>query len=305
MNSQTTTTSQDASSDGRWLLAHPILPLVRIVHFLYLTGPFDKVAEVLEQLLEPIAINASVYQEPARLLAPYLPILTAFEAEKAGREKADVIVLDEQGQLLEGFTALGLWVAQRVMTAELAHLNSILCRPCACTLCCEGPVAAEDGREAKQYFFEIPLTDVETELFELPVHNSVQSRSLAALDEPGLTVDGQPFYERPAALYNWRTGWSLILPRSSVCPHLERQQRSCTIYPHRPEVCRRPQIFSYVLERVAEHDEERGGHLIPAYCSRNKLLAVWDCPYVRRFKEEIVQYAALCELEPVFKENKG
>lgn len=302
MNSHAT---PDAPDDGQWLLAHPILPLVRIVRFLYLTGPFDTVAEVLTELTEPIETNTGIYQEPASLLTPYLPIMAIFEAEKAGRGSPDAIILNEQREPMEGFAALDHWVAQQILTVELERLNSILCRPCGCVLCCEGPVVAADGGETRQHFFEIPLNDTETKLFELPVLDTEESRSLTALDDPGLSVDGRPFYEGEPALYKWRTGWSMILPRARACPHLDRRRFSCAIYPQRPEVCRRPQVFPYALERAPELDEEREGRLLPAYYSRGKLLAVWDCPYVKRFKEEIAQYAELCELEPVFMENKG
>jgi hypothetical protein len=38
--------------------------------------------------------------------------------------------------------------------------------------------------------------------------------------------------------------------------------------------------------------------------ARNKVLAVWYCPYVRKFQHEIGMYAEMSGLEPVFKKSK-
>jgi hypothetical protein len=61
-----------------------------------------------------------------------------------------------------------------------------------------------------------------------------------------------------------------------------------------------PQIFPYLLERAAI---DKGG--METYILRNKILAVWDCPYVKEYKEEIATYAELCGLEPLFRQNKN
>jgi len=44
--------------------------------------------------------------------------------------------------------------------------------------------------------------------------------------------------------------------------------------------------------------------LIPVYVARNKVLGVWDCPYVRKYQDEIGAYAEMSGLEPVFKKSK-
>ena len=96
----------------------------------------------------------------------------------------------------------------------------------------------------------------------------------------------------------------MILPKDTQCPTLDISTGCCRIYPHRPEVCRRPQIFSYVLEHAPDLDIEYDGRVLPTYIKQNKLLAVWDCPYVKILKDEIAQYAEICGLEPIFRENK-
>jgi hypothetical protein len=60
-----------------------------------------------------------------------------------------------------------------------------------------------------------------------------------------------------------------------------------------------------MLEREATCDQVVGEQTLPAFIVRKKLLAVWDCPYVKQFQDEISRYAEICELEPLFKENKG
>ena len=107
-----------------------------------------------------------------------------------------------------------------------------------------------------------------------------------------------------AGLYHWENGWSLILPESSVCLHLARDTKKCMVYIKRPEVCRKPQIFAYVLEKTSDTAKRSDGVLIPVYMARNKVLAVWDCPYVRKFQDEIGSYAEMSGLEPVFKKSK-
>ena len=191
---------------------------------------------------------------------------------------------------------------------ELEKINSLLCGPCMCVLCCVGPdygVAADAGRVMRQDFFEIPLTAKETALFELPKMDNEGTRARTSNTEPPLQVNGRPFYEQGPAIYNWQNGWSMVLPPHSVCPKLDGQRRCCCIYPQRPRVCRRPQLFPYLIQKSAarSNGNTRGPAFV--YITRHKLLAVWDCPFVRNFKKEIAAYAAACKLEPVFMENKG
>jgi Fe-S-cluster containining protein len=115
------------------------------------------------------------------------------------------------------------------------------------------------------------------------------------LDDHSLELEGRPFYTRETpALFHWQNGWSMILPRETACPALADNGR-CLVYNNRPQVCRRPQIFSYVLEQT---DQEN------TFCLRGSLLAILDCPYVQQLREQIAAYAAACELELVLKGNK-
>lgn len=280
---------------GLAMLANPVLPLARIVQLLYLTGPFERIAPILDELNEPVEMAASAYENPRELLLPYLDDLRLFEQLKhPGQE--ETLILAESLEPLEQFEALELRVSQRILTRELEKINSLLCGLCNCSLCCIGP-----SPEMSQFFFEIPLTDLETGLFDLPRVDTLESSRTAPCTEPPLMVGEAPFFKAPPALYRWEKSWSLILPKNAACPNLAQATGGCTIYPERPNTCRRPQIFPYALERLPEHDSEAK----TAYVARHKLLAVWDCPYVRELREEIGAYAQLCGLTPIFKWNKA
>lgn len=280
---------------GLAMLANPVLPLARIVQLLYLTGPFERIAPILDEFNEPVEMAASSYENPRELLLPYLDDLRLFEQLKhPGQEEA--LILAESLEPLEQFEAFELRVSQRILTRELEKINSLLCGLCNCSLCCIGP-----SPEMSQFFFEIPLTDLETGLFDLPRVDTLESSRTDPYTEPPLMVGEAPFFMAPPALYRWEKRWSLILPKNAACPNLAQATGGCTIYPERPNTCRRPQIFPYALERLPEHDKETR----PAYVARHKLLAVWDCPYVRELREEIGAYAQLCGLTPIFKWNKS
>lgn len=297
MSKQTISDRQFES--GLALLAKPLLPLARIVQMLYLTGPFATVAEVIDELHEPIETNTATYDNPGDLLRPHLDLLREFERFKRPQPPL-ARILDEEENPIEPMEAIALYVGQQLLTRELETINSLLCAPCGCTLCCVGPDAQQ-----QQTFFEIPLQPEETSLFDLPQINSRQSRETTPYREPPLLRDNHPFYQTESALYHWRHGWSLILPRHTSCPHLAPASGHCTIYPQRPDVCRRPQIFAYALERDQNLDVEVEGRMVPGFIGRNKLLAIWDCPYVKRFQDQIGSYAESCGLEPIFKENKN
>jgi Fe-S-cluster containining protein len=280
-------------------LASPILPLARLAGMLYLTGPFATLEALLDELNEPVETAGISYEQPASLLRPYLDALRPFERLKNPQQPSRVIV-DENMQPAEQFTALDSWITQNVLTRELEEINSLLCGPCGCTLCCTGPSAAQE-----QEFFEIPLAASETALFDLPRLDDEKTRAASPDDEPPLALHGAPFYANPAALYAWRKGWSMILPRRSRCPNLTADSGGCQIYPDRPDVCRRPQIFPYMLEREPALDMEYDGRILPAFVIRTKILAIWDCPYVKQFQDEIARYAQMCDMEPIFKQNKS
>ncbi len=278
-------------------LSQPILPLIRLVQLLYLTGPFATINELVAELNEPIDTVVR-YEEPARALVPYLDLLTELHRLK-DHTPANYAVFNHGASPLAAMEAIELWIAQQVVTRELETINSLLCGPCGCTLCCTGP-----SPDLRQLFFEIPLDAAETVLFPLGCNDTPESRAVTADSEPGLMIEGLPFHDHGPALYHWRSGWSMILPRQSACPHLQ-PSRACAIYPERPVVCRRPQIFAYILDRTPAYDLDGATGAIPAYRHEGKVLAVWDCPYVKRFQQEIATYAERCELEPIFKENKA
>lgn len=283
---------KEALTEGCALLRQPVLPLVSIVQFLFLTGDFATVDEVIAELPAEIETGFACYADAATILAPYSDLLQPLAAFKAGQPPRERVI-DIDGQPLDALSATTALVAQRVLTRELERINSLLCAPCGCVLCCVGPEP-----EMAQTWFEIPLRPGEHELFPLTRVDTSASRSCRPGDEPPLQVANSEFYDRTdPLLIHWQPGWSVILPTASRCPNLELSGR-CRVYPHRPEVCRRPQIFPYVVESV-EHQGQ------PALRLRQSLLAVVDCPYVRLLQEEIGAYAAACELEMIFRHNKA
>ena len=283
---------KEALTAGLGLLRQPVLPLVGIVQFIFLTGDFATVDEVIAQLPEEIETNTALYRDAASALAPYVDLLQPLADLKAGTPLSTRVVgLD--GHPVDPMTATMALVGQRILTRELERINSLLCAPCGCTLCCVGPEAAMNQR-----YFEIPLQPEETAVFPLERIETEGSRTQRIDDEPVLQVAGRDFFNRmDPVLIRWQPGWSLVLPTASRCPNLEPSGR-CRVYPDRPQVCRRPQIFPYVVEPV----EDQGS---PAFRLRQTLLAVADCPYVRLVQDEIAAYAAACELEMMFRHNKA
>ena len=281
-------------AEGLARLKTPVLPLVHIVQWLYLSGPFQTVAEMLPQLTEPIEMEHGTYHDPITVLAPYSEALAHLHGLKQHPAAATPrFIQDEDGTSLDAMEAVVQWTRHLILSRELEAINSLLCAPQGCTLCCTGPTD-----EQQQLFFEIPLEASETALFDLRRHDDPESRTATPYDEPPLLRQGSPFYATGTCLYNWRSGWGLILPKGSRCPQLD-DSGACSIYPQRPSVCRKPQIFPYLLEKEAERGER-----CETYTLRNKILAVWDCPYVMDNREEIATYAELCGLEPVFRRNK-
>lgn len=284
---------KEALAAGMELLRKPVLPLVGIVQFLYLTGAFATVEEVIDQLPETIETGFTVYEHAAADVSLYIDLLQPLVALKIGEPQREQVV-DSDGRPVDTMSATTALVAQRILTRELEQINSLLCGPCNCTLCCIGP---EPGMA--QAYFEIPLQPDETDTFALQRIDTPQSRSCRVDDEPSLQVGGNAFYHRPdPVLIHWSHGWSLILPRASRCPNVE-DTGNCRIYPFRPQVCRRPQIFPYMVEPVPSPDGVN-----PLFRLRHALLAVVDCPYVLQLQDEIAAYAAACELAMIFRRNK-
>jgi len=296
---------------GLYRLKKPVLPLVNMVQFLYLTGPFATIAEVLSRLTKAVELEGVLYENPQQLLKEYEGFLGEFEVIK-GKKKLSVglpFIIDEKDEPVAKRQALELWIKQQIVSQELETVNSLLCGPCGCVLCCTGPNSEFDEASGfkgrmKQEFFEIPLAESEIVLFDLKRVDTADSRTMTAHSDPPLHLDQAPFYKHETALYHWENGWSLILPEGSACSRLAADTKRCLIYAKRPEVCRKPQIFAYVLEKTPDTATRSDGVLIPVYMARNKVLAVWDCPYVRRFQDEIGAYAQLGGMEPIFKKSK-
>lgn len=285
---------KNAFREGIELLKQPVMPLVGMVQFLFMTGPFTTVAEVINELPEPIETDRTRYEHPGELLSGYLPILSRFEDLKNGTSR-EMPVVDEGNNPVDVHTAHIAHIQQEILKQELEPINSILCGPCGCTLCCVGP-----DEDMDQEFFEIPLSSSELNLFEVERYDSEQSRKKSAYEADELMCYDQPFYRRPLpALFHWQSGWSLIMPRESTCPNLQVNGQ-CSVYTERPEVCRRPQIFPYMIEPL---EEQQGGKNV--YRIRQSLLAITDCPYVNVLRDEIAEYAAASELQLVLNQNKA
>lgn len=275
-------------------LRHPVRPLFSIVAFIFHTGAFTRVDDVLAQLPERIETESACYDEVARHLEPYLPELRQLEPRQRRADTHTPLVLDADGTPLGAMAATGALLAQRILEKELERINSLLCGAHACTLCCTGPTAT-----MRQHYFAIPLREGEEALFDVPEWQGSGSSAPETTPLEAM-AEGLERAEGRAVLIRHRQGRSLVLPRHGRCPALDDTGR-CGIYQQRPLVCRRPQIFPYLLEeQEAAPAEER-----PVFLVRNALLAVMDCPYVQRLREEIARYAAASELELVFRRNKA
>jgi len=290
------TVTKDTFTAGIRLLSRPVMPLVSMLQFLYLTGPFATVAEVIDELPEPIETGRTRYEQPRAQLKSYLAILAGLEPLKRGVYQAGRAVVDEGGSPVDKLTAGTALIQQEVLAAELEGINSLLCSPCGCTLCCVGP-----DRDMAQEFFEIPLAAGELDLFPVARHDSAETRGRRSTDEEELQLDGLPFYRLPApALIHWQNGWRLNLPKETVCPNLEQGTGRCRVYTQRPVVCRRPQIFPYMVEPLETATDGQQSYRI-----RQALLAITDCPYVGALRDEIAEYAAASELNLIFNRNKA
>ena len=292
-------------------LKKPVLPLVNMVQFLYLSGPFETIDEVLDRLTKAIELEGILYENPQQMLEEYRSFLKEFEIMKGKKKLAAVLpfIVDEKNEPVAKRRCLELWIKQQILSQELETINSALCGPWGCVFCCTGPNSEFDEASGfkgrmKQKFFEIPLAGKEVDLFDLKRVDTAETRAMTSHSDPPLQLDQGTFYKQEMALYRWENGWSLILPEGSACPQLAADTRRCQVYAERPQVCRKPQIFAYILEQTPDTAKRSDGVLIPVHMARNKVLAVWDCPYVRRFQQEIGAYAELGGLVPVFRKSK-
>lgn len=279
-------------------LRHPVRPLVSIVAFILHTGAFIGVEEVLDQLPESIETESACYKEARRHLEPYLPELRQLTCRHSETEAIRPLVLDGGGTPLGTRAAEEALLTQRILEKELEGINSLLCGAHSCTLCCAGPDAT-----MRQHYFTIPLQEGEEALFQgfgLAEYRGGREAGAetARLEAIADTLETTGVEE--AVLIRHRQGRSLVLPRHSRCPALDDAGR-CRIYERRPLVCRRPQIFPYLLEEQELSPVETR----QVFIQRDTLLAVMDCPYVQRLQEEIARYAAASELELIFRRNKA
>lgn len=280
--------------EGILLLQQPILPLISMVQFLFFTGPFRTVDEVICEMPSPIETLFTTYKQPKELLLRHKSTLQLLEGIKTG-EKPPWDIIGVQGEQVDAMSAISAIVQQQILTKELEKINSLLCAPCKCNLCCVGP---DDSMQ--QDFFEIPLQKEEPDLFPVEKTDTPESQNHGSMDSQPLQEQGVPFYQcHEPVLVHWQNGWSLILPKGSACPNLDHQQGRCLVYTKRPEVCRRPQIFPYILEKTGNNGKKL------QYRFRQSLLAIVDCPYVNLLQDEIAAYGAASELEVLFKQNKA
>ena len=158
---------KEALKAGLALLRQPVLPLVGIVQFLYLTGDFASVEEVIGQMPEEIETGYALYGDAATLLAPYADLLQPPGCSQGRAYHRTIGWLIPRGNPVDPMTATGALVAQHILVRELERINSLLCAPCGCTLCCVGPdadmarpISRSRCNREKPHFF--PLERIDT-----------------------------------------------------------------------------------------------------------------------------------------------
>ena len=124
------TTKDDQTGEGLWLLQHPVLPLFRMVQFLYLSGPFAGVEEVIAQFSEPIETQFARYEEPAAIMAPYLPLMKDIEPLKNTEKQAIPLIVDGHDAPLNRFTAMESWVSQLILVKIKDKWDRVRTLPC-------------------------------------------------------------------------------------------------------------------------------------------------------------------------------
>ncbi len=265
------------------MMETPAWPLSRLVLLIFLTGDFESFQKALAEIEGPIDTGEILYKHPKDVISSHINAIEDAADIIAGKKPLGKTVLTAEGQPCDAFEAALLLAQQEIISKELEEINSLLCGPCSCALCCTGPT---DQHE--QTYFEIPLAEDEIELFNLDkIENSMTLSSTCSEAEKEWD-----FLKQGPALYHWANGWSLILPKNSSCPNLS-QDNYCKIYANRPNVCKKPQIFSYVVEKQGEN-----------LVKQEKLLAILDCPYVKELKDSIGEYGRKCGLEVVLTKNK-
>lgn len=273
-------------------LKTPLWPLTKLCILLYLTSPYQTWEELLQALPQELSVDNTIYKAPASKLTPLHLNTQWLGLLKNGKNSTELpTVVNERNDILDMFSTVLCLIKQHVMQMELETVNSLFCSSMKCSLCYEGPKS-----NAIQEFFEIPLQPKELSLFTLKIVETPFQGGFDPYSTDTFQIDGKPFYLLPPAIYHWRHGYSLILPKGAVCQHLSQNMR-CNIYEKRPDVCKRPQIFAYVMEQPPNKP-----HIA---IERNTLLAVTDCPYVRMLENELERYAVLNEVTLMLKPNKA
>ena len=138
---------------GAAMLANPTLPLVRIVQMPYITGPFKRIAR--------FSMNSTNRWRwrPAPTLIPKrcsCPILKTCNCSSS-------LNIPGRRSRWTASNRLNFWVAQRILARELENINSLLCGPCDCQLCCLGP-----SGEMGQVFLRAPCKSKKTTCSAFP-----------------------------------------------------------------------------------------------------------------------------------------
>ena len=270
------------------VLKRPLWPLIKLIQVLYLAGEYRDLKALFNDLPGEIELENGPYDNIQRRLNEYSDLIEGMlEPFYLDHDVPKVLLGDETLPPHEAYTAQ---LRQKLIERELEGVNSLLCSPMGCDLCCVGPRDDE-----KNLFFDIPLKMEEVDTIGITTFDTPLTRSSSPYDEQSLSIEKRPFYELGPVVITWRTGPSMILPRGERCPKLSRDVR-CTIYPQRPWTCRRPPIFSYVLDRTGADGD---------FSLENKLLAIIECPIVQELKREIHLYASLNELDLVITRNRA
>jgi len=270
---------------GLALLNRPIWPLVNLIEMISLAGGFRKLNALLNELPDEIDMDCGVYSDPAGILAPYEDLIDPL----LNPDDTFHLKILNGTKELSPIDAQKAYFKQKILERELEAINSLLCSPLGCNLCCTGP-----GQKDSQLFFEIPLTTEEVSIFNVRSLRDSRSLSSNPYEDPPLMVDGLPFYEKTPIIIYWSHGPGLILGKGVRCPRLSHDNR-CTIYEWRPNTCRRPQIFPYVIDKKPDRS---------IFALENKLLAIIECPYVQALKAEIHTYASCSGLDLIIAPNK-
>ncbi len=286
------------------LMRRPAWPVIRLLTIIVIsTGHkdigFKDIKRLISEFPDPLEIDGMEYRYPQRIIEPYCSILINNINKlniDANAEDADsllemsVRVTDGNGEFMPYYEAVMAIMQQEILLRELERINSLLCSPCGCDICCKGPF-----KEDEHQFFEIPLRQEELSLFDLPVIENNHSIKMSPYDMAPFLIKGVPFYKYPDSpmIVRWEKGYSLMLLKNDRCPHLDTNSR-CAIYDTRPDTCKRPQIFPYVIEETGDLE----------LVHKAKLLAITDCPYVKALKPYIHRYASLNGLDLMLRNNK-